>query len=98
MLEAKDKRIAELEAEVKKLHDVKNSLVDIIAKFTNPQIINGGEVLLVNKMEKERDRLRELCREMRSELSVHDCTRGVLRCRICSKLEKADAILEADNE
>ena len=112
MTDPKDARIAELEAQLTQMCEAKDLLVDRLKEFTDARIINGGEVLLVNKLEQERDKLRELCREMRADLiaEVHekyDYKWGDTKewqdaidndIAQLKSIKKADAILGADNE
>ena len=76
MLEEKDRRIAELEAECERRARV------------GEQIEGVHDIL-----RKERDQALALVREMRDELVVHDCTKGLSACRICMRVEKANQLL-----
>jgi alanyl-tRNA synthetase len=91
----------QLREQLKHMHEAKDALVDRLAEFTTAREINGGEVLLENKLQPEVDQLRKEVERLKKGwgVEVEVCLaltvdRATLKAR-CEKLEAALSKIES---
>jgi hypothetical protein len=88
----KDARIKELEAQLTQMYEAKNLLVDRLKEFTDAKIINGGEVLLVNNLEQERDELKAEVQKLRSEANINRMEVALVQTSKSELLQERDEL------